>query len=190
MHEGLVHLVVQRQGGGWVEYVDLVQEGRIVLWRAILGYRPELGYRFSTYAYRAICNRVWEVLGRARDRAVEWGEEREPEMLGEVVQRWQTEQVREALAEEIGCLTERQRKVIEQAYGLKGEAPRSLAAIGRELGVSRERVRQIRNEALVVLRLPALSVRLRSVCERDSREEYRRARQVNNAWLRQRRGLK
>jgi hypothetical protein len=58
------------------------------------------------------------------------------------------------------------------------------------MGVSRERVRQMRNEALVLLRLPALSIRLRSLCERDSRQAYRQVRQVNDGWLRSRRGRK
>ncbi len=43
------------------------------------------------------------------------------------------------------------------------------------MGLSRERVRQIRNEALVLLRLPALSLRLRSLSEQDSRAAYRQA---------------
>ena len=65
-----------------------------------------------------------------------------------------------------------------------------LAAIGKQMGVSGERVRQMRNEALVLLRLPALSIRLRSLCERDSRQAYRQARQVNHGSLRRCRGRK
>jgi RNA polymerase primary sigma factor len=51
--------------------------------------------------------------------------------------------VREALAE----LPERERRLVELRYGLDGE-PRSLEAIGTELGLTRERVRQLEAAAL------------------------------------------
>ena len=57
-----------------------------------------------------------------------------------------------------------------------------LSEIGQEWGCSRERVRQMRNEALVLLRLPAMSIRLRSLCEQDSRQAYRQAR-AGQRWL-------
>jgi DNA-directed RNA polymerase sigma subunit (sigma70/sigma32) len=40
-------------------------------------------------------------------------------------------------------LTERQRMVVEQRLGLSGNQPRTLRAIGQDLGVTPERVRQI-----------------------------------------------
>ena len=79
-------------------------------------------------------------------------------------------------------------QVIKLAYGLDGQVPQNLAAIGRKLGVTRERVRQVRNEALVLLRLPALSLRLRSLSEQTSQSAYRQALGMNRTWLRRRRG--
>jgi RNA polymerase primary sigma factor len=52
----------------------------------------------------------------------------------------------------IPTLTEREQRVIEARFGLRGDAPRSLKDIGSELGVSRERVRQIEHHALEQLR--------------------------------------
>ncbi len=52
----------------------------------------------------------------------------------------------------IPTLTEREQRVIEARFGLRGDAPRSLNDIGCELGVSRERVRQIEHHALEQLR--------------------------------------
>jgi len=191
MHEGLVHLVVKRQGGGDADYDDLVQEGRIALWLAVLGYRPELGYAFSTYAYAAIRNRVWGVAQRSH-KAEGWLEAGSfRDQLSEIVGEWQVEQVGQVLREGLGCLPERQRIVVVRVYGFEGEEPVTMAAIGREWGITCERVRQIRNAGLALLRLPVLSVRLRSLCERDSRRDYRQARQAMDAWRRrQRRGLK
>ncbi len=52
----------------------------------------------------------------------------------------------------IPMLGERERRVIEARFGLSDDQPRTLNDIGRELGVSRERVRQIERQALAQLR--------------------------------------
>jgi RNA polymerase nonessential primary-like sigma factor len=49
-------------------------------------------------------------------------------------------------------LSERQRCVIERRYGLNGRDVATLEKLSRELGVTRERVRQIQSEALDKLR--------------------------------------
>jgi len=54
---------------------------------------------------------------------------------------------REALSAAVARLPEREREVIRLRYGLEGE-PLSLAEIGRRLGMTRERARQIEEEAL------------------------------------------
>jgi RNA polymerase primary sigma factor len=58
----------------------------------------------------------------------------------------------EALAEAIAVLGERERRVIVLRYGLHGSQPETLEEIGRGLGVSRERVRQLETKALKRLR--------------------------------------
>ena len=55
----LIQSVIQTQGMGGIDYADLVQEGRIGLWLAIIHYDPALGYAFSTYAWTAIRYRLW-----------------------------------------------------------------------------------------------------------------------------------
>ena len=73
-------------------------------------------------------------------------------------------------------------------YGLDGQEPISLAAIGRQWGVSRQAVRYWYQNALLLLRLPLFSGRLRQLYEQDSRATYARSQALNRAWLRQRRG--
>ena len=50
-------------------------------------------------------------------------------------------------------LNERQRTVIERRYGLNGRDVATLEELAREIGVTRERVRQIQAEALEKLRV-------------------------------------
>jgi RNA polymerase nonessential primary-like sigma factor len=58
----------------------------------------------------------------------------------------------ERLADWLGRLAPRQREVLARRYGVDGHAMQSLAEVSGALGVSRERVRQIQQEALVRLR--------------------------------------
>ena len=58
-------------------------------------------------------------------------------------------------------LTPRERRVIERRFGLTDDADETLTAIGREIGVTRERIRQIESTALRKLRHPSRSKRLR-----------------------------
>jgi RNA polymerase primary sigma factor len=53
-----------------------------------------------------------------------------------------------ALERALASLPDRDRSVLEHRYGLSGGEPQSLATIGRELGLTRERVRQIERSAL------------------------------------------
>jgi RNA polymerase primary sigma factor len=54
----------------------------------------------------------------------------------------------EALARALDRLTPRMRKIVELRYGLAGGDPMMLDAVGREVGLTRERVRQLEAEAL------------------------------------------
>jgi RNA polymerase primary sigma factor len=66
----------------------------------------------------------------------------------------------EALRRLLDALGPRDRKVIEMYYGLDGDEPRTLKEIGSALGVTRERVRQLRDRALERLRgEPAATLR-------------------------------
>src|SRR5213594_2761455 len=54
----------------------------------------------------------------------------------------------QALAQALAALTDRERQVIVLRYGLADQEPKTLEEIGRRLGLTRERVRQIEVEAL------------------------------------------
>jgi RNA polymerase primary sigma factor len=57
----------------------------------------------------------------------------------------------ETLERALAILTPRTRRIIELRYGLGGGEPMLLEAVGREVGLTRERVRQLEQEALAQL---------------------------------------
>ena len=50
-------------------------------------------------------------------------------------------------------LTPREKQIIQMRFGLTGDAPCTLEAIGKQMGISRERVRQIEEKAKKKLRV-------------------------------------
>ncbi len=63
-----------------------------------------------------------------------------------------TLQAREDLAGLLEDLPDQERTVVSLRFGLSGEPPLTLEAIGKRLGVTRERVRQVEGAALQRLR--------------------------------------
>ncbi|NLE11336.1 MAG: RNA polymerase sigma factor RpoD, partial [Actinobacteria bacterium] len=59
-----------------------------------------------------------------------------------------TRLAKECLDRVLKSMDERERKVVELRFGLKGEHPRTLAEVSSRFNVSRERIRQIEAKAL------------------------------------------
>jgi RNA polymerase primary sigma factor len=64
------------------------------------------------------------------------------------------------LKEALASLNERMRHVLELRFGLNGKVPKTLEEVGAELGVTRERVRQLESRALRELQAVAPELRL------------------------------
>ena len=73
--------------------------------------------------------------------------------------------LQEQLQMALDGLAERERKVIELRFGLKDGHPRTLEEVGREFGVTRERIRQIESKTLAKLRHPSRSSKLKDYLE-------------------------
>lgn len=130
---------------------ELISEGTLPLIRAVELFDVSLGNRFSTYATWAVRNQMFRCLKRHRsridcgcgdvdlrmnrlvdDRAVPEDDERRAARRGELVER---------LLSQLG---ERERIVIASRFGLDGHPQgQSLNDIARQIGLSKERVRQI-----------------------------------------------
>ncbi|MCC6793307.1 MAG: RNA polymerase sigma factor RpoD, partial [Thermomicrobiales bacterium] len=69
------------------------------------------------------------------------------------------------ISEALNKLTERERKIIVLRFGLEDGKFRTLEEVGREFGITRERIRQIEAKALRKLRHPTYSRKLRGYLE-------------------------
>jgi RNA polymerase sigma factor (sigma-70 family) len=198
-HDGLVHAVVRRQVLGDLPFAEALQAGRIGLWRAVQGYDPLRGTAFSTYAWPCIMRQVWRVV-KAHRREQERTASQEmlwlPQVSEDPFHHLEQEAIYQTLHTQVRRLPPRLRTIIVARYGLDGSAPLTYRQLGILLGLSGERARQpfdrlrtpLHTEALVWLRHPAHSQRLRSLLGRHTLADYQQADTLAQQWLRQRGG--
>ena len=82
--------------------------------------------------------------------------------IEQVVDEIDTELMNRELNKVLDTLNPREQKVLELRFGLKDGRPRTLEEVGKEFGVTRERIRQIEAKALRKLRHPARAGKLES----------------------------
>ena len=186
-HEGLVQVNVRRQCSGPVAFEECLQAGRIGLWRAILGYQPERGWAFSSYAWPSISRAVWRVVREAQRRPVVGLGLGQPRRGSDPAVAYETEAVKQALHDLVARMPEPLPQVMTASYGLDEIGPSGVRPIGARLGLSRERVRQLRQEGLVWLRHPGHSAALRTLLGRHELSDYEQAYQQAQAWRQEQR---
>jgi RNA polymerase primary sigma factor len=74
--------------------------------------------------------------------------------------------MRDELSELLEVLDDRERKIIFKRFGLDGDKPKTLEEVGKNFGVTRERIRQLQNIALAKLRR-ALAKREKPILRRE-----------------------
>jgi len=178
-HDGLVHHILRRQWCDSLSYTEVLQEGRIGLWRAILGFDPERGVAFSTYASLAIARRIWRAVAvrqaeREKQKPI-WDWEGQPSPFPGSLTYLLAQEVQEALHTQVDQLPAQQRWLVQAYYGLDGQGSQTMTELGRQLGCSRQAIGYHLRRALLRLRHPAFSARLRGLLGRDRRQDYLQA---------------
>jgi RNA polymerase primary sigma factor len=69
--------------------------------------------------------------------------------------------LQDQLEQVLDTLTPREQRIIQLRFGLIDGHPRTLEEVGRDFGVTRERIRQIESKTLVKLRHPGRAAMLR-----------------------------
>ena len=73
----------------------------------------------------------------------------------------------EAVEQVLGELSEREQEIVRMRFGLDGAQAKTLEEVGKEFGVTRERIRQIEAKTLAKLRHPQRSQKLREFLETE-----------------------
>jgi RNA polymerase primary sigma factor len=160
---GLVASIARRRAGPDRNYFELVSEGNLSLVLAVENFDVSRGFKFSTYASCAIMRNLtrWTVKESCRRHRFVTSH---PEFLEAAADRRTEEREgesdrpcnHEAVQGMLGRLDDRERQILVGRYGLGGAGELTMAQLGEELGISRERVRQLELRAREKLRRFAL----------------------------------
>ncbi len=162
----LVLAMAKRTRMSEVDFADLVSEGNMALLRSVDKFDCGRGFKFSTYACRAILkafSRQGMKLSKYRQRfptdfdpALE--KSNHLENVRATHEQECAEEVRHIVINNDADLTDVERTVINHRFGIDNTSdgdsnPLTLEQVGQIIGVTKERVRQIQNKALDKIRI-------------------------------------
>ncbi len=148
-----------------IDFTELVSEGNLALIRSVEKFDVSRGFKFSTYACRAILksfSRLAMKIGKHRalfpvevDVHLERSDYLEHRRV--YVEESCVEEVKNILTQNLAQLNDMEQAVIRERFALgtlvAGERAKTLEQVGALVGVTKERVRQIQNRALEKIRV-------------------------------------
>jgi RNA polymerase sigma factor (sigma-70 family) len=158
----LVLAMAKRTRLGDVDFAEIVSEGNMALLRAVDKFNVDRGFKFSTYACRAILkafSRTSMKHSRHRTRfpvefepdyeKSDWIDKKRDEVEEDCV-----DELKQIVDRNLADLSDVEQTVIRQRFNWQQaqDSPLTLEEVGKIIGVTKERVRQIQNKALAKIR--------------------------------------
>jgi RNA polymerase primary sigma factor len=168
LNVALVMAMARRTRLNGVDQADLISEGNLALLRSVDKFDCGRGFKFSTYACRAILKSFSRVATRTARYRGHFPTEFDPtlEKSDYLVTQRQTveeecvDELKAILGDNLAQLSDVEKRVIHARFAIDGEIDpedltkgQTLEEVGSLIGVTKERVRQIQNKALDKLRL-------------------------------------
>jgi len=158
----LVLAMAKRTRLGDVDFAEIVSEGNMALIRAVDKFNVDRGFKFSTYACRAILKAFSRTSLKSSRHRTRFPVEFEPDMERSDWQDRRRDAVEEDCIDELKAIVERnladlssvEETVIRRRFNWEQqeESALTLEEVGQIIGVTKERVRQIQNKALAKIR--------------------------------------
>ncbi|HZN65193.1 MAG TPA: sigma-70 family RNA polymerase sigma factor [Tepidisphaeraceae bacterium] len=158
----LVLAMAKRTRLGDVDFAEVVSEGNMALIRAVDKFNVDKGFKFSTYACRAILKAFSRTALKASKHRTRFPVEFEPDMEKSDWSDRKRDAVEEDCIDELKAIVQRnladlspvEDTVIRRRFNWEQqeETPLTLEEVGQIIGVTKERVRQIQNKALAKIR--------------------------------------
>lgn len=161
----LVLAMAKRTKLAAVDFAELISEGNMALLRSVDKFDCSRGFKFSTYACRAILKSFSRVAIRSSRYRSRFPTEFDPaleksdfiERKRQQVEELCVDELRSILTENLANLNDVEKRVIQARFALdtvdsEPVQPMTLEQVGEIIGVTKERVRQIQNKALEKLR--------------------------------------
>jgi RNA polymerase sigma factor (sigma-70 family) len=158
----LVVSIAKRHVGPSQNFFELVSDGNMSLMRAVEKFDYARGNKFSTYASWAVMKNFARTIpdehrlhDHFRTSHAEMFAATEDQRTDQVELEVAQNQREAKVAKMLDCLDEREQKIIVRRFGLRHGEELTLKQVGAELGVTKERIRQIEARALSKLRKAA-----------------------------------
>ncbi|MCA9076994.1 MAG: sigma-70 family RNA polymerase sigma factor [Planctomycetaceae bacterium] len=162
----LVLSIARRLSKSSDQFEEFVSEGLMVLLGAINKFDYSRGFRFSTYATHSVQRhifRCWKKSQRSRERFPRLPVEMLQEVAAEQTSERDVIESQRALSHLMTnadqCLDARERQILRARFGFDGPI-QTLRDVAQEMGLSKERVRQLQVRAVQKLHELALELRL------------------------------
>ena len=164
----LVASIVKKCTTTGVSFDELFSDGCLTMLKAIDKFDYSRGFRFSTYAYHAISNFAYrKIANRKKERAKykQLPPEQSMEETGAVknplmgTETW--DELSELLNQSIDTLDEREQLIVKSRFALgKHRKTLTFQKLADQLGISKERVRQLEQRAVAKLKAVTQGTRL------------------------------
>jgi len=158
----LVLAMAKRTRLGDVDFAEVVSEGNMALIRAVDKFNVDRGFKFSTYACRAILKAFSRTALKASRHRTRFPVEFEPDMeksdwsdrKRDIVEEDCIDELKQIVDRNLAELSNVEETVIRRRFNWQQqqESPLTLEEVGQIIGVTKERVRQIQNKALAKIR--------------------------------------